>query len=619
MLKRINEDLWINPIGYCNRNDVTNLNERYLVAGSQNVLIENIDDSSTRVMTRWGFEKCRSLPANVGSLKFLNAYRWDTNDTKTRYVVSYLYTQTNGSSGVNTFIYEIDLCTGNQISQLAHGAPSIYSDWNTVDQRNVRYASFYDYKNLKEVLLWVDGNTNPYICGVDSSNTNISTPFFATNNNSTNPGVLPPFPPGYTLDYIAVFNNQLYLGSRNSRVVYVSRCTTDSTFFGGNFPAYTDFRFTQYAPAQQIVQVDGNGNSYVVDVPAAGRQPCEGAEILLDSNCRGFGQQNGVMEIFTDKHLVYEVEVAQGQYVNTEEIRVRRLKTSNGQGAMSQELITEIKNGIIYITREKTVDILSDIESFSSVQAKPINDVVQADFDNFDYSDAKMMYHKRNLYITFPKNATVMIYNLERGFWQPPQKMVIGGFVAKDDIIYGFEYVSDGTADFYRMDCFNFLNKIEAELTLTDDGAPFTARIVTPYTHLGVRNHQKFHTSIFTEGYINEVSEIKVKCLYEYGGYKGEQAKIIYGYRKEGDKRDFIYKPIDKVSIGKSQMGENNLGNKERYIIPKFHQVKKFTPKPNYYERQISFEGDVAEQRWGIISFSTNANLVSDTNQAATE
>lgn len=568
MLNRIDQDNWINPVGYCNRIDVTNLNERYLTAGSQNVLIENIDDQTTRVMTRWGFSRCRRINFS-GDGKFINSWRWDNNNGETLYFVTYYYL-----NGLNTYVFKNSLCDGQNVVTYGHGV--IGGDYNSINGLGVRYTSWYDQNNIKEIALFVDGtrNVNYYDSLGNAGNTLFDVGFMTFTT---------PPPASYTVDYIATYRNQVYYGSRNSRVVYVSSCDD-----------YTDLSYT-----------------------TSGRLSCEGAEILLDSSCRGFGLQNGNLNIFTDKHHVYEVDIETNtSFANAEEIRVRRLKTSSGQGAMSQELITEIKNGIVYITKEKTVDILSEIENFSSIQAKPINDIVQTDFDNFDYEDAKIFYHKRNIYFTFPKNSVVMVYNLERGMWQPPQIMAIGGFMSIDDELYGFEYIIDRSADFYYMDCFNGYNKNYNDLAKNDDGASFTAVIVTPYSHLGVRNHKKFHNEIFVEGYINSVSEIEVKCLYDYGGYGQISSKTIHGYARKGDRLEFIKQPVDTLSIGKSQLGANNLSNNEAYIIPKFHRSIVFNSKPAYYERQIVFTGDVYDQRWGIISFSSNASLQNDTNQS---
>lgn len=575
-LQRINQDLWINAAGYCNRIDPTNINERHLTAGTQNVIIENLDAQTTRVMTRYGYKRCQTItglfPTNSDPI-FAGSYRWDSGFER-RFLVAYKINQVN-----DTYI-QVFAATNNPCEAYTN------LTGNTIKIAKtdfVRFTSLYDTGLQKHLALWVLGDDNIYYW--DGTGGSVTVP----NPLATSPI---PLPTNYTYDYIVVYKNQVYIGSKNSKTIYVSRIVSTSA---PNL--WQDFNFTTFP----------------------GRLAGEGGHIILDTNCRGFGIENDILQIYGEHDYVYDVEINTQNENNAglvrEDIIVTPKKTSSGQGAIEQELITNIKNGTIYLTRERTVDILGNIENFSNTQATPISDVVQIDFDNVETKQGNSFYHKRNVYFMFPESSTHLIYNLERGYWQPPQRIDIAGMLADNDKLYGFQYVAkDNNIGVFRMDCYNGYNKENIDLSLTDDGAGYTCRIVTPYTHLGVRHHKKFHNSIFVEGYISANSIINVKCLKDYGGYGGIQEKDIHGVRQEGDKVKFINDPVDTVSLGKSVLGSHSLGNDNPYLIPKFHHVLTFSEKNSYYERQIQFEGEELEQRWGIISYSTNAGMSSDTN-----
>ena len=587
MLERVHNDTWINALGYANRLDVTNIDYRYLVAPSKNVIIEPLDTGSSRVMTRFGIKSCVQVD-NIADLKFMGSYKMIFNG-KTRFYFSYLHKDIVTNTYNSLYLYEaVDTPCNAKSIKADVLTPSTNTD-------KVRFTEMQDNLNGKRYLIYAIGNTTIQIydgSGATTGFTQVLEPMtygLGTGNNpitgipnGASPDVVPV---GYTIDYIKVYNGQLYIGSKNFRQVYISKV--------------------------------GQYNNFEYSIP---RVKGEGDFLLLDTNCRGFESDENSMKILTSGDDIYQVTETNTQGIN-EKLSLKKLKSSSGQGGIEQELVTKIKNGIMYVSNEKTVDILSNIESFSNTQAVPISDIVQVDFDNFDYTDASMFYHKRNVYFLFPKNTTIMIYNLERSMWQPPVELGINiaGLIADKDLLYGYEYITDNLngVRVFRMDCFNSYRKTDdSDYALDDDGAGYVCEIRTPYTHLGYRHHQKSHNEIFTEGYISENSKIDMSCYYEYGGAKGIKEDTIYGTRQKDDKVDFIDKPIDTVSLGKAHLGKNNLSNKNFNILPKFHHGRTFTNKPEYYERQIGYKGDTYQQRWGIISFSTNQARANDTNFA---
>jgi hypothetical protein len=203
--------------------------------------------------------------------------------------------------------------------------------------------------------------------------------------------------------------------------------------------------------------------------------------------------------------------------------------------------------------------------------------------------------------------------------------------VADCDTLYGYEYIVDNQdgVGVFRLDCFNGYNKDSIDLALSDgedisettpyEGSGYDCSIVLPYTHSGVRHHLKEHSSIFIEGYISANSKLKLRVLRDYGGSGNIEEKEILGRREENDKLKFIKEPVDNISLGKAVFGSHGLSSDNPHIIPKFHRVSTFTLKPSYYEKQIQIHGDVFQQRWGILSISTNTGLASDTNWATTK
>ena len=584
-LQRINKE-YINWVGYANRKDLTNMNDRYITAGSKNVLVENIDDQTTRIMTRAGVTPCSTVTFNA-DVRYAGSYNI-TIDNVQRYFFTYVDKNTVNNT---TYMYESreDVCTPVNI-----GSFSSTSQFTT---DMVRFTRFKDYLTQKQVMLFANGTNNIYSYNGSSIPTNTLNPMLygngtgnypATSTGVTVPIGSSPFPPklDYTVDYIKSYKNQLLIGSKNSPYIYMS--------------TVSDWKDFNYGLTDRLKG--------------------EGAYFTLDANCRGFADDETSLKIFADNNYTYEVVFTEFTG-NRENVTLKPLKISNGQGAIEQELITNIKNGIIYVSKERTVDILSEAESFTSVRSTPINDIVQVDFDCFNYKYANLFYHKRHVYFMFPEDSTIMIYSLEHGNWQAPQIMGvnIAGMIAKDDILYGYEYVTDDNNGIrtYRLDCFN--NKTCTEYSLNDDGVAIEARIVFPYTHLGYRHHQKFDNNLFIEGYISANSQIETSVLYDYYGSKDIKRDVIYGYKQLDDKRKrYLYEPKDDVSLGNTYLGSHNMSNNSPFILPKFRVVQTHLAI-NHYERQIQLYGNEYDQEWGILSISTNAGIASDTNFAITK
>ena len=167
---------------------------------------------------------------------------------------------------------------------------------------------------------------------------------------------------------ISCLANQVYIGGLNSSIVYVSK-TND----------YADFSFNNP------------------------RQPADGATATLDANLVAFVPQENDMYISCGRDFWYNTVFTLSSDNQSEAFEVQRLKTAPSQGAISQAAVSQMKNQVIFISNEPTLDQLGRVEQIlGTPQTKNISDPIKLDFDSYNFTNAAVFYHRYFIYVAIP-------------------------------------------------------------------------------------------------------------------------------------------------------------------------------------------------------------------------
>jgi len=346
---------------------------------------------------------------------------------------------------------------------------------------------------------------------------------------------------GFTNDLIAVLDNQVFVASTTDRLVYVS--------------ANNDFTdFTKSSP-----RLPGEGEVLTFDAPIVG----------FDI---GFEAETGVpkfMNVTAAKDFWYRVNFELSSDLTNETLTIIPLKSSTQQGAIVQSAIGKMKNFTAFITNEPTLDFLGRIENINTPQSKPISDPIKTDFDGYDFTNAHIKYFRNNLYITVPNESLLLVYNIEKGFWESPWTMPAGRLA----IIGGDLHLhSNATPSTYKL--FD---------TYSDNGNPISAKARMSYMNYGDRVNFKDHTETFVEGRITENTLLTRKLLYEYDGsvstdteeIDGSDPKTTFGLSEDGS--------LGKDSLGKSKLG----GSGETDLLKKFRIIHSQQKVP-FFEQSVA-------------------------------
>lgn len=373
---------------------------------------------------------------------------------------------------------------------------------------------------------------------------------------------------GYINDIIYTLENHVYVGSHSSSIVYMSK--------SGDF---SDFTFSSPRLAT-------DGWQFVVDDFMIG----------FSTNIAGEGDTES-MVFFAERDWIYRVQLvdlSDGSSI-AQIASVKPIIVSSGQGAISQELIAKVKNSIVYINSYNELLELGTVENMSTVQQTPLSDQIKPDFLAADFTGGAIRLLRNNLYVTAPVTGKTFILSYRedqrgvRRFWQPPQILPIGQMSDFNSNLIGHDH---GVQQSYTM--FTGTN---------DNGNPIAFKAHFAYNNYGVRDKQKNFNHYFLELYMTTNTIVELYFLFEYLA-----SKNIQNYQLKGTDTDFLFVPNPAASLGVNSLGTAPLGmapgSVDDYV--KYRRFKKIKPQ-DFFEMQTRFECDEIDARFQILCHGPTA------------
>lgn len=334
-----------------------------------------------------------------------------------------------------------------------------------------------------------------------------------TDSISLPSAITTPFP-NFFPDLIGVQLNMVSLASTKSIMTFGSK-STDYTNFTLTSPRAAGDPYQQpltSGPATCIVPVDTD------------------SDVLNVINTLVFGSGIDAFD---------QIDFHMSQDNSQELLRIIRYKTAKGKGLISKSAVCPIAENTVYISREPALDVLSGA-ALKNEKAKPISDPIKNDFDLYDFTDAHVIYFKRQILITLPVEGLVLIYDMMRNLWQPPQTIAVGRFAIIDDELYGHSSITNET---YKL----FVG--------TDDNGVFIAQVARfAYNNGGDRSRLKNMNEYWSDGYITANAELDMDVYYNFVGSSGVKSCTILGNDSE------ITTSLDANPLGNEDLGQVPLG-----------------------------------------------------------
>jgi hypothetical protein len=300
-----------------------------------------------------------------------------------------------------------------------------------------------------------------------------------------------PFPNFYP-NLIGVQLNMVFLGSTTHQMIFASKNNS-----------YTNFALTSPRAAGDPVQQPLTSGYCTCIVPMDNDKA-----ILNIQNVLLFGSGVDAWD---------QIDFHMSADNSAELLRILRYKTATGSGLISKDAICPIKNATIYISREPALDFLGEanLEALDGKKNTPISDPVKNDFDSYDFMNAHVKYFKRAIYIALPVEGIVLIYDMMRNLWQPPQTIPVSRFAVINDLLYGHSAITNET---YQL----FVG--------TDDlGVAIEQKAIFAYNNGGTRSRLKNMTEYWTEGYVTANAELDCTVGFGFNSSEGSASLTILG------------------------------------------------------------------------------------------
>lgn len=383
-----------------------------------------------------------------------------------------------------------------------------------------------------------------------------------------------------TNDYIMEFENQIFLGSDDDNLVYISK-SSDYKDFGESSP----------------------------------RLSGEGATLTLEGACKGFGKLEKIPVIFSGKDSLYTVEYVDisTSTVISEQIKIKKLKTGTNQGAFNQETIIPIGDSLIYLSNEPALRMLQSTAQAGQPQLKSLSNPIKPDFDDEDWTNANAVWHKSRYYLSSPVNSKLYILEYQedangklKRFWQPPQILPVRCLSVIDQTLYGH---SNSTPETFLL--FNGTADRTYDGMAVADKLPINAVAKLSYRTYGQRAKMKTHDSFYIEGNISaSTDDLQLTLNYDFGGATQESNFTIDGMDK-----NILYESLEATSLGQQSLGSQPLGSsiQEAPELARFRIILEM-PKEDYHELQDIYESSGVDKSWEIVACGGNVEFSKNRN-----
>jgi len=384
--------------------------------------------------------------------------------------------------------------------------------------------------------------------------------------SDTNTETLTAVDTDYEIDYLGVYRNQVYLGSETSRLVPVSS--------GIDYTLYT-------IPTDRAA---GDPN-----------------EFLLDDNSKGFMPTKQSMLMFGSQNTVMEVQYVLSADQTKEAFNIDHVINGDNQGSLSANGRVSFEGNIYYITRDKQMGVISiSTRKIESLDENP-SEIVQNDFDNFDWNDSQMLVWERHIVIVVPKENKMMLIDINQSIWQAPQVFVgidLGSVsVGNNNELIGHSYTTNVSYILFDPN------------TNSDLGVKVPTKAIFAYNHFGDRSRNKDFNLYYQDGYITSGGEITRTLAYDYQGAGGVNVSLF-----KGTETQFLQHIENDAGIGGAPLGERDLAGGSTEVISEDKRFRYVDTMPalDFYELLVTYEQEVVDAAWRLVAHGCDVSINSN-------
>lgn len=401
-------------------------------------------------------------------------------------------------------------------------------------------------------------------------------------------------------DFIVTLNNQLFVGSYSSKVIYISADNgyTDFTNLGDLISGDPDFAIIDELPTGMVVKGQavyifaGSSNTYLltpnVSVPI--EQPISGS-------------------------------VSHALVVTTVDKQVGAGKSA----AISQEFITTVGTDIIYLAQDHQLRQLGIVRNIVTQKTPSLSKMIRQELIDEDFTGGSIRAVDEFTYITSVVSGRTYLYQVRDDvdnignltstrLWQPPQEWGISTVAVIDGVVYGYSSTNPQIYQLWDTDQWH-------DDSIQDVPSPYECTARYAYENNGLKTGLVEFDMCYYEGYIAPNSALTGRIRFDYlGGTKnddqdGVQDVVISsldepgGNGNEGQHGMVLFAGESDAELGVSIVGTDQIGGTIDALkgFPKFRVIQDIL-EIDVFEYQVELYSYEADSRWSVKCFGVNAS-----------
>lgn len=583
--------------GYVSSFDKTNVAENLMVRGSQNVYKK----ISGTIGVRWGQKRQGSVNTTVSPVS--SEFVWNTSWGAVYTLVisnSKLYVVISGTwytllSSLTKTRYVFDKWWDNTLKKdvclFVNGTADLFK-WgggygliasttaNTIVLDRTIVASFLPSASGTVV---VNGTTYTYtgsggstLTGVSPNPTgeaNASAVLETVTTTSNSPAA------SFLSDFLKVINNQVYVGSYNSRLCYISQNTS-----------YTN---------------------YVVPTP---RAPGDPELLTLDGTLKGIGVRQGKAHIGFGSEswaVITFNDITVGSTL-TQQTKVDVKPVSLQQAPYAHEFIDNVGDSLIYLALDQQVRSFGDFNDLFTAGYPSLSQEIATELTEEVFTNGSLKCVGEFIYVIAPNSGKVYLKQIrtrvnETGtivaerLWHSPFIWNLTRISVISGVTVGFSNANPQIYELWDTNQFH-------DDSPSGENLPYSCILALGYRTNSRRQGLQMFDKMFTEGYMSTGTPLSVTVNYDYQGSNNVITQPINSVARPAT----FFSSLNPSSLGDSSLGDEPLGDgimistSAQDSLPKFKVINSFA-SVNCFEYQPIFFTDSADAQWEILATATNA------------
>lgn len=383
---------------------------------------------------------------------------------------------------------------------------------------------------------------------------------------------------GYNSDFIKVINNQAYVGSYTSRLVYIS---ANDDYLDYVVPSPT------IAGSPELITLDGVG---------------KGIGVRQGTAYISFGSGSWASIVFTD--ITVGSTLTRKTTVDVKPVAI-------GQAAYAHEFIATVGDNIVYLAQDQQVRYLGSANTAFVTVYPSLSQEISTELSEEIFTGGTLTSIGEFIYLTAPNSGKVYLRQertrldqngtvVGERLWHSP---FIWNLTKVDDLngtVIGFSNANPQIYDLW--DTGQWYDD-----SPSDEQLPYECVLALGYRTRQNRADLQSFDKNFSEGYITPGTPLLLTLNYNYQGTEN----VLTQYVNSTQYPATLFSP-NPLSLGDSSLGEESLGSggdeSDVDVLVKFKTINQFALS-NCFEYQPIYSSNQTNANWELLAQATNASL----------